>query len=436
MAVPPTEVSSSWQSRRLLRTPRDNVIAAWIFGVVLLGLWTWWALAQGAFFGTVLLPGAIVLYLTLALMVGFARIPVASRGPHAIAFACLLGLAAWTALSIIWSPAQDLALEYAQRAFIYAAVFAVGLLLAAALRQRMMLAALPLLIAGAVVTIVILIRIWTASDVAALLDRDHTLDFPFGYRNANAGFLAIVALTAVAYAARPATARFGRPALAALAATALALSAISQSRGSLVAVAVGVVVLLVAAPYRGRALLTLFVVVVPVALLFAQLLDPYEAASSGSGSALSELQQGAAAAAFAGLVAALLATAVVVLEARGAGEALPVMTRRGRIVGWSLVVLVGAVAAFAVARGPISDGIDAVSSGETAYGEVEGSRFSYGGGLDRTDFWRVSLDQATANPVLGGGAGSFRSDYLRDRESDHRETYRHQNSHHDLLHSR
>lgn len=418
MAAPPIAASSSWQSRRLLRTPRDNVLAAWIFGVVLTGLWIWWALAQGAFFGTVLLPGAILLYLALALMVGFARLPVAARGPHAVAFGCFLGLAIWTALSIIWSPAQDLAFDYAQRAFIYAATFAVGLLLAAALRQRMMLAAVPLLIAGGVVVLVIAIRIWTASDVAALLDKDHTLDFPFGYRNANAGFLAIVGLAAVAFAARPAASPRARPALAALAASALALCVISQSRGSLVAVAVGVVVLLVAAPYRGRALLLLLIAVVPVGLLFAQLLDPYEAASSGSGSALGELQQGAAAAAVAGLVAALLTTALEVLEARGAGDWLPVPTRRGRIVGWSLVALLGLLAAIAVAKGPVSDGIDAVSSGETAYGEVEGSRFAYGGGLDRTDFWRVSLDQATGNPLLGGGAGSFRSDYLRDRESD------------------
>ncbi len=418
VTVPPTAATSNWQSTRLLRTPRDNVLAAWIFGVVLLGLWTWWALAQGAFFGTVLLPGAIILYLALALMVGFARIPVAPRGPHAIAFACFLGLAIWTALSIIWSPAQDLALDYAQRAFLYAAAFAVGLLLAAALRQRMMLAALPLLIAGAVVAVVILIRIWTASDLAALIDRDNTLDFPFGYRNANAGFLAMVALAAVAFAARPATSPRARPALAALAATGLALCVISQSRGSLVAIAVGVVVLLTTAPHRGRTLLTLTVAVVPVALLFSQFLDPYEAASGGSGSALGELQQGAAAAAVAGLVAALLATALAVLEARGAGDWLPVPTRRGRIVGWCLVALVAAGAAFAVAKGPVADGIDAVSSGDTAYGEVEGSRFTYGGGLDRTDFWRVSLDQATGNPLLGAGAGSFRSDYLRDRESD------------------
>ena len=132
VTAPRIEATSSWQSRRLLRTPRDNVLAAWVFGITLLGMWIWWALAQGAFFGTVMLPGSIVLFLVLALMIGFARFPVSPRGPHAIAFLCFSGLAAWTALSIIWSPAQDLALDYAQRGFVYAAAFAIGLLFAAA----------------------------------------------------------------------------------------------------------------------------------------------------------------------------------------------------------------------------------------------------------------------------------------------------------------
>ena len=418
VTAPRIEATSSWQSRRLLRTPRDNVLAAWVFGITLLGMWIWWALAQGAFFGTVMLPGSIVLFLVLALMIGFARFPVSPRGPHAMAFLCFSGLAAWTALSIIWSPAQDLALDYAQRGFAYAAAFAIGLLFAAALRQRMSLAVAPLLIAGAVVVLVILIRIWTAGDVGGLLDEDHTLDFPLGYRNANAGFLVMVGLVAIAFGARPHCEARLRAGLAALAAAALALAVVGQSRGSLIAVAAGVVMLLVAAPYRGRALLLLIVAVLPVALLLPQLLDPYDAASAGSSSALAEMQEAAAAAAFAAVVAALVAAAIGVLEQRGAGDWMPVLTPRGKFVAWTLVALAGTGAAVVVASGPISQGVDAITSGDTSYTEAEGSRFSYGGGLDRTDYWRVALQQVEDNPALGGGAGSFRSDYLLDRDAD------------------
>ena len=418
MTAPRIAETSSWQSRRLLRTPRDNMLAAWVFGGVMTGLWIWWALAQGAFFGTVLFPGTVIVYLVLALMVGFARFPVSTHGPHAVALACFVALGAWTALSIIWSPAQDLAFDYAQRAFVYAAAFAMGLLLAVALRQRMTLAAAPFLIAGGVVAIVVLIRIWTAGDVGALLDEDSTLDFPFGYRNANAGFFVMAGLAAVAFAARPLTPARVRVPLAALSAASLGLCAISQSRGSLVALAAGVVALLVVAPYRARALLGLVIAVVPVALLMPELLDPYDAAKAGLPSALSEMQQAGAAAAFAAVVAALLAAATAVLEEKGAADLLPKLTRRGRIVVWGLIALLGIGATVAIARGPIADGIDAISTGETGYGEIEGSRFSYGGGLDRTDYWRVALQQTGDNPLLGGGAGSFRSDYLLDREAE------------------
>ncbi len=418
MTPPPNAETSSWQSRRLLRTPRDNVLAAWVFGVTLLGMWIWWALAQGAFFGTVLFPGAVVLYLVLAVMVAMARFPINMSGPHAVALICFVGLGFWTALSILWSPAQDLAVDYAQRAFVYAAAFAIGLLFAAALRQRMTLAAVPMLAAGGVVAMVVLIRIWTAGDIGGLIDDDFTLDIPFGYRNATAGFFVTIALAAVAFGARPATSPKVRVPLAALSATALGLCAISQSRGSLVALAVGVVVLLAVAPYRGRALLGLVVAVVPVALLFNELLDPYDAARLDMPSALSELQVAAAAAAFAGIVAALLTAALSVVEDKGAAQMLPVLTRRGKVAVWSAVALVGAGVVFAVASGPIADGIDAISTGDTGYSEVEGNRFSYGGGLDRTDYWRVSLQQVGDNPVLGGGAGSFRSDYLLDREAE------------------
>lgn len=97
---------------------------------------------------------------------------------------------------------------------------------------------------------------------------------------------------------------------------------------------------------------------------------------------------------------------------------MPVLTRRGKVVAWTLVALAAIGATVVVARGPISQGVDAITSGDTSYTESEGSRFSYGGGLDRTDYWRVALQQLEGNPALGGGAGSFRSDYLLDRDAD------------------
>ncbi len=128
--------------------PTDNRIAAVLIGATMLGLWTWWALGEGAFFGTVLLPGAIVAYLVLIVVVLFARLPISPHGLHVLALTALLALAAWTAVSIVWSPAPDLAADYAQRTAVYAACFALGLTLVVSLRRRMLLSIAPLLGAG------------------------------------------------------------------------------------------------------------------------------------------------------------------------------------------------------------------------------------------------------------------------------------------------
>src|SRR5688500_7626698 len=65
-------------------------------GLALTALWTWWALAEGAFFGSVLFAGGIVLLLVLMTMLGFAPLKISAGGPHEVAFLALISLALWT----------------------------------------------------------------------------------------------------------------------------------------------------------------------------------------------------------------------------------------------------------------------------------------------------------------------------------------------------
>lgn len=409
----------NWETQQLIGTSRDNRFASYLIGITMFGVWTWWALANGGFFGTVMLPGSALLLIVLAMTVILARLPLAARGPQAVAFAALVGLALWTFLSLLWTPAQDLALDYGQRAATYAAAFALGLMLVTSLRQRMILSVAPFLAAGLVVTVVVLIKIWSATDVVTMVDSDGTLDVPFGYRNANAGYFLMVAFGAIALSTRERFGAWARAGLAFFAAVAIALAAISQSRGSLVGLAAGVVVLLAVAPLRGRAALTLVAVAIPTALAFSQLVDPFEAA--GDASALSELRDAARFALLSGLGAAVLAAAFAgltsILERRGA---LPLPTPRRRLATAvsAVMAVLAVVAAFVALNGPIREGLDNLSEGDTAYSEAGGSRFTYSGGLDRTDFYRVALAQAGDNPVAGGGGGSFRSRYLLEGEAD------------------
>lgn len=396
-----------------LDSPIEARVSAALLGVTMLGLWTWWALASGAFFGVVLLPGAVALYLVLMVALGLGRPRISARGPHAVALGAFLALALWTALSLLWTPARELALDYAQRGFAYAGAFAAGLALTSALRRRMLLSVAPWLIAGGIVAVVVVVKILTTTDVDEVVDINGTLDYPLGYRNTNASFFAALAFGAVPVLARPRAGFALRCGTSALASVAISLAAVSQSRGSMLGVAAGVVAVLAVSPHRLRALLGMLLVALPAALAFGELLDPFDAVDTRA--ALPELQQAARAALRAGAIAAVLAAGWVALERHGPRVSVPRSSRRAGL----LAGLIGAVVAFGalwLAIGnpvaEVGDQIDRLSKGETSYTEIEGSRFTYTGGLNRVNFWDVALGQASAEPVLGEGAGSFRSTYL------------------------
>ncbi|MFN8113691.1 MAG: O-antigen ligase family protein [Solirubrobacterales bacterium] len=393
--------------------PTDNRIAAVLIGATMLGLWTWWALGEGAFFGTVLLPGAIVAYLVLIVVVLFARLPISPHGLHVLALTALLALAAWTAVSIVWSPAPDLAADYAQRTAVYAACFALGLTLVVSLRRRMLLSIAPLLGAGAITALTVLVAIWTGDDVKQLVDLDGTLDFPFGYRNADAAFFVLVAVASLPLLARPRTPPPLRAVLAALAATSLALATISQSRGSLLALAAGLLVVVLAGPNRVRTTVAIVIAVAPVAIVFSHLLAPFDAA--GTPSALSELQKGATAAAAAGVLGAAISATVSAIEWQGRDVRVRRPDKRKSLIALGIAAVIAVGLLIAVIGNPVSavkDRFGSPASSGESYTPVEGSRFTYSGGLNRIDFWGVAVGQALDNPVAGGGAGSFRSAYL------------------------
>jgi hypothetical protein len=387
-------------------------------GLALTALWTWWALAEGAFFGSVLFAGGIVLLLVLMTMLGFAPLKISAGGPHEVAFLALISLALWTLVSIAWTPARDLALEYSERTLLYAAAFAAGLWLTNLLSRRMALAVLPLAIAGAVVCLVTIVTAWTADSAATLFDEENTLDFPFGYRNAQACFLVMIMMLGTAIAARARGPVALRCAGAGLGAMAGSLMLLSQSRGSVVGVAAGVVVFLLVSPLRSRALVALAVVAAPVLLSLPWMLEPFDVAGA-DGDPLDALRSAATAAVLAGAAAA-----VVMFGITRMGEALPDIdtvergTRRallGLLVAGLLAIPIGIAVTGADPVGWVDDKLTA-EEGESS--GTSNSRFLYTGGLQRTDYWSVAFDQFTDSPFAGGGAGSFRSRYLQDRDSD------------------
>ena len=167
-------------------------------------VWSWWAAKDGAFFGTVLLPGTMLLCATTVVLAWAApwRASLRPSRPAAIALAALAALGVWAALSALWSPAPDVAIETAQRILTYALAFGLGIWLSTLLGSRLHLALIPLAVAGAFAGIVAVVGMLTGDHVRHYLELDGTLEFPLGYRNANAAFFAIALWPALGLASR------------------------------------------------------------------------------------------------------------------------------------------------------------------------------------------------------------------------------------------
>src|SRR3954454_24277098 len=170
---------------RVSRDPYELHPAALLALTLLAGLWTWWGWRKGAYFGTVFLPGLIILTIGAGLLIRFApwRIRPRLSLPLVVALAALVALGCWALLSALWSPAPDIAIGNGQRILGYAIAFGLGALLCNLLNARMNLSLAPLAIAGGVVGLITAFTMLASSDPHSVLESDGTLQFPLGYRN-------------------------------------------------------------------------------------------------------------------------------------------------------------------------------------------------------------------------------------------------------------
>jgi hypothetical protein len=396
--------------------------AAAFFLVILTILFGWWAWKQGAYFGPVFYPGAIGLFLVLALYLLIVPCPLRIDGGARIALLALTGLAAWTLLSIFWSPVPAAAVEYSERAFAYAAVLFVAIWATRMLGPNMWAGLAPVAIAGAVVGVATTIAIGTRTDVTWLLHEDGTLRFPIGYRNANAAFF-LISMWALVGLAASGRGRWAVRALAMAMATVLVdLAILSQSRGSIPAFAIAFLIYLAISPRRLRATIYVVLALLPAAPAMPKMLDVYRYGVADPG-IVGPLHHAAVAVALSGLLSLVVAAvAIGAVEPR-----LRIGEGRVRAISWAtgiaalVVVLVGAGVYTGRHGGPVNfveERIDQFD--QVGYPNLHGQgvRFGVNVGSNRHDFWRVSVDEGLAHPLLGGGAGSFQLAYLLHKRSD------------------
>lgn len=419
-----TQAVAGTEGRRVIPDGRIQP-GALLALAVLAVVWSWWAVKAGAFFGTVLLPGAVALCAAAILLAATApwraRLRLLRAAP--IALASLIGLGIWSGLSALWSPTPDVAITDGQRILVYALAFGLGIWLCNLLGSHMHLALLPLALAGAFAGALTVVTLLSGDDVRRYVEIDGTLRFPLGYRNANAAFFLIAFWPALGLASRrDGDWRLRAPALA-TATLCLSLGMLCQSRASLLAGAAAACAYLVLSRDLSRGLVWLALAALPALVVIPALTDLYQAANGSAplSSLLDELRGAGRALALASAVGLVVGAAAALLERR-----LPTSPRRAvianRVVAAGLVtaVLGGSIAFVAVVGNPIDwigQRVSQFRSGQepSATGKT---RFSFNAGTGRGDLWRVALLDARRHPLLGVGGGGYHYSYLRERRAE------------------
>jgi O-antigen ligase len=393
-----------------------------------IALFVGWATSQAGYPVTHWGPGALIVLGLLAIALAAVRLRVAEV-PRSVWIA-LGALAAYTAfsyLSILWAANTGDAWEGANRTLLYLLVFA----LFALWRQRGTTAAL--LVCAWVLALVVLAAFTAlhldAVSVAKLqtLLPGGRLDYPTGYANANAAQW-LMAFWPALLLARSKRLPWGLRGLLAGGAVLLAeVALLSQSRGSLYATPVMIVLVFALLPGRTRT----FALLVPVACGIAAAAPAvlHVGDDLKHEAVVPATLHSATAAMFAAavVVAIVVALGAAIESRRSFSERSERRMRNGTRAAALLALLAILVGGLAVAGNPVTRIEKGWHSFKGGYGSdsTSGSRLVSGLGSNRYDFFRVALDEFLAHPVVGIGADNFQQQYLEHGHSDETPHYPH-----------
>jgi tetratricopeptide (TPR) repeat protein len=413
---------------------KDNLLAALreapatVPALAALVLFIVWATSQAGYPVTHWAPGGLILLALLGLalwVVGVRRasVPVAVK----IALVCLTLYTALSFASILWAAVPGDAWEGANRTLLYLLVFA----LFALWPQRGVSAALLLglwtlaLVALAAFTLAHLSAAGGAS-LEAMLPGGR-LDYPSGYPNANAAQW-LMAFWPALLLARSERLHWSMRGLLAGGAVLLAgVALLSQSRGSLYATPVVLVLVFTLLPGRVRTFALLVPVAAGVGAAAPTVLRVGDHLKSGNVTGAA-VHSAAVAIIAAAIVVGLVVAVGAAIETR---RKLSETSRRGVRTGVGaiavatlLAVLVGGLVVGGNPVTRVRHGWDTFKGGYAA-DNTTGSRLVSGLGSNRYDFFRVALNEFAAHPLVGIGADNFEQQYLAHRRSDETPHYPH-----------
>jgi len=372
------------------------------------------AFHSGGFFAEATLWAGLAAWVATAAVLLLVPAPLPSGRAARVCLASLAGLAAWTAVSIAWSPLKDQALRDAEHVWLYLALLLTGIAL---LRTRRLLAmvepglALGAAIAGAYAL--------AARLLSGIVDPDPTaaagarLDQPLTYWNAVGLLMAFGVVLCVRIAAdegRRAAMRIA----ASAAAPALALALyLTLSRGALAALALGAVVLVVATRRRAQADAVAVATVCGATLVAVA--SRFDAVDSLTGDAGDLERQGLIVLGLTILacaVAGLTTAGLMRLEAAGSTWTARLPRRRAPVIAAAVGF---AVALGVVAFGPRDDATPREATPAPAGVPTDPSRLR-SLESDRYEYWDVAVAGLSEEPLRGLGSGGFGVLWLAERD--------------------
>jgi hypothetical protein len=387
-----------------------------------------WATSQAGYPLTHWAPGGLILLALLAVALGavplrLADVPLAVK----MALACLAAYTALSYFSILWASVPGDAWEGANRTLLYLVVFALfALWRGRGASAALLLSVWTLALIGLAAYVALRVDTATGKSFEALFAGER-LSYPVGYPNATAAQWLMAFWPALLLARGAHLPSALRGVLAGGAVVLADVALLSQSRGSLYAMPVMLVLVFALVTQRLRTFATAMPVALGIGLTAPLLLRVGDRIQSNH-SPYAALHTAVLAMFAAALVVCLVVAAAAAVESR---RVISPGLARGLRRGLTIVALATLLAivggGLAVAGNPLTRVRHDWESFKGGYSAdtTGGNRLLSGLGSNRYDFYRVALDEFKNHPLLGIGADNFQQQYLAHGRSEETPRYPH-----------
>jgi tetratricopeptide (TPR) repeat protein len=399
--------------------------------LVAVALFIVWAADQAGYPVTHWAPGGLIVLALLGLALGVVGLRAKDvPTPVKIALGCLAGYTALSFASILWAAVPGDAWEGANRTLLYLLVFA----LFACWRQRGASAALLLgawTLAMICLAAFVALHVNAAGGSPARLERllpGGRLVYPAGYVNASAAQWLMAFWPALLLARSERLPWALRGVLAGGAVLLAEVALLSQSRGSLYATPVMLVLVFALLPGRVRTFAVLVPVAAGIGAAAPAVLRVGDHLRNG-GVVPATMHSAITATLVAALVVGLIVAVGAAIERRRSFSATAAARMHRGVAALAIATLLAVLAGgWAVAGNPVArvrHGWDTFKSLSGYAANASGNRLTSGLGSQRYDFYRVALNEFVAHPLAGIGADNFQQEYLMHGRSDETPHYPH-----------